>query len=184
MSLPRTYLMTPPAGAADPFGAGMSPRDLVRGLRQCNPGLCIPLPEHYDGWYPGKGAGQTCIWWGKPPTKVEKTDALKITSFWLDVIPEFTQLGAKGKIIRRGWRSILEKCIKSGAITAPQVERVFKIRLDYDGKDKLCPTCLRRGQRNKATGASGLCDMDEQVRKFTRIARAAKEEMQWQRRSL
>jgi hypothetical protein len=74
-----------------------------------------------------------------------------------DFVPEFTQLGPKGMIIARGWRSVFEKCIKAGAVTAYDVERTFNVSLARIGKDVMCPTCRKHNLKIKGEGASGLC---------------------------
>lgn len=148
--LPTTPLLVAPSDAIDTLGTGMLHRDLIRGLRNANPNLCIPDPSTWEGWYPGRAAGMTSIWWGQPP------HAPKICAFHLGVLPEFTQVTPDG-ILRRGWRDVLARVIKIGAASRESLERQFKVSLLTGAPDtKACSICRLDGLIT-TTEKDGLC---------------------------
>lgn len=157
--LPKTYLMVSP-DKDDPLGRTISSSDLVRGLMEANPSFIIPTPDQFPGWYPGKAAGMTCIWLGMPSAPGSR----KICGFHLGPVPEFTQIAPEGTILRRGWRAIFERVIKSGFVTKAKLERVFRVNLEYDGKAPWCQSCARKSMWVKAVAASGLCQVHENAR--------------------
>lgn len=157
--LPNTPLLVAPSMADDPLGAGLYHTDLIKGLRRLCPSLCIPDPTTWEGWYPGKEFGMTSIWLGYP----QAPGSLKVCSFHLGWIPEFTQTTPNG-ILRRGWRSVLWKICNMRIVSKFSLEREFKVNLDYDGKDKVCPSCQEDGIKEKSNHPSGLCDNHEAAR--------------------
>jgi hypothetical protein len=88
-----------------------------------------------------------------------------ITALPVGLLPEWTQIDPKGRIIAKGWRAVLEKVVKSGAAPRRAIERVFKVNLDITGKDSLCPKCRTAGKRVRGEGASGLCRHHDNVRR-------------------
>lgn len=157
--LPNTSLLVAPSDAIDPFGKGISHFDLIKGLRRVCPQLVIPDPSTWEGWYPGKDFGMTSIWLGYPQAK----GSLKVCSFHLGQIPEFTQATPNG-ILRRGWRSILWKVTNLHLATKHALEREFRVSLDYDGKDRVCGECQMDGLKEPSNHPSGLCDNHEIAR--------------------
>ena len=154
MAIPRTSaILCAPANETNPFGAGMLSSDLIRGLKILNPNLVIPEPDSYREWYPGKDQGMTCIWIGAPSAPGSK----KVCAMHLGMIPEWAQIGPDKVMIARGWRDILDRCIRCGVMTKAAAERVFKVDLTIDGYDTLCRTCRLDGLRSPADGKSGLC---------------------------
>jgi hypothetical protein len=153
MPIPRTPILCAPSNAISPLGTGMPSSDLIKGLRVLNPRIYIPMPEHYREWYPGQRAGQTCIWLGHPAA--EGSD--KICAFHLGMIPEWTQVGPDKVMIARGWRSILDLCIRRRVAAKRAVERVFNVRMDIDGKDGLCRICRKDGLKSPVDGKADVC---------------------------
>lgn len=190
--LPQTPLLCSPE-EDNPFGKGMSHHDLMKGLRQCNNNLSIPQPD-VMGWYPGKVTGHITLWLGRPwlgcvtgctHACTHKADGgKKITTFHLGVLPEWSQVGPDGEIMRRGWRSVLAKVIKSGAATKRTVHRIFKCNLDYDDWDGYCDKCRAEGKFEKADTASKLCDLHEMARKTYVAAKQQQAEVSDQMRRL
>ena len=121
MSLPKTYLFTPPADCPDPCGKAMITADFVRKLKLINPRITM-WEQFPDGLYwPGKKMGgkfgiKTSLWIGEPGG-----DSVKIAAIPAGVIPEFTQLSKDGNIITKGWRAIFDGVITSGAATKLQI---------------------------------------------------------------
>ena len=176
MPLPNTYLLGAPSDARNPFGEGMLSSDIIRGLKQANGNVVVPLPEHYERWYPGKKGGITCVWVGPPgaPTSV------KVCALRLGMVPEFTQLDAAGDIIDLGWRAVLEKAIRARVASRRRLERIFKVNLNHDGKDKDCAWCRKEGVVGvTASHGSGLCDIHEDVRLNVAGVRPIRDEWQW-----
>ena len=177
--LPRNYLLTAPLDAATAFGVGMQHDVLVKGLRECNLNVSVPLPDSYPHWYPGKANGQTTIWIGPP---FEATSR-KVCAFHIGEIPEFTQVDDKGNIIRRGWRAILEKCIKAGVASKRRIESKFSVILDYAGPDRACWKCRMSGKIRRATCPGPLCDLHSEVQKTANKAVELKKEKAWLRQA-
>lgn len=167
MSLRQTYLLTAPSNTDNPFGQTMTSTDLVKGLRRANPALSVPDPSLFE-WYPLKSTGHTTLWLGEP------FKGKKITVFRLGAVPEWTQLDPNGLVIARGWRSVLSRAIRSGAVSKHRIEHIFKINMDVCEKDDACPQCRREGLGTiLATCASGFCDTHDTA--FKQIQRAKRE---------
>ena len=158
-AVPATYLCTSPHDLENTVGAEILSDDLVRGLRQINSNLCVPLPEHYEFYYPLQRAGITCLWLGKPG------EGRKITAFRLGPVPEFTQLTSEGGLLCKGWRAVFEKVVAAHAATKAQIEAKFQISLNRSGNDASCGWCRRDGKIKRATSASGLCTPCDSLRK-------------------
>lgn len=158
MPQPRTPLLIAPADAPSNFGVGMHSSDLLRGLRKLNPRVTMPHPTGSIYWYPGQDAGMSCVWLGDPGNP----SSIKISGIHLGMLPEFTLVGEKGRIIRKGWRAILDRAIKSRAITKQQAERMFRVSLDYEGFDPICRDCYVQGKRTLANGE--YCDLHTSIR--------------------
>lgn len=174
--LPNTYMLGAPTDADNPFGNPMSATDLLKGLRMCNVNLHAPLPDAYGTWFPGKSAGMTSLWLGQPSMPESK----KICAFHLGIIPEFTQVGPDGEILRRGWRAVLRKAIGARAVTKRAVNRVFKIDIDTDGDDPSCTHCRIEGRLTKADSAGNLCSLHANVKKDAARMVEARKESEWQ----
>jgi len=172
--LPNTPLRAAPLDATSLFGGSILSEDLIKGLRRINNNIVTPLPEHYNEWYPYKKEGATCLWLGRPG------DGVKITAFHLGPVPEWTLMG-EGRLLRKGWRAIFDRVIRSKAATRQQIEREFRVSLEYDGRDKLCPRCFHEGMRVAGAGASGLCDTHESVRRAAKQMSEARKEARWNR---
>ena len=173
--LPNTYMLGAPTDADNPFGEPLSAHALLKGLRLCNVNLHAPLPDAYDTWFPGKAQGMTALWLGQPSTPGSK----KICAFHLGIMPEFTQIGPDGEILRRGWRSVLRKVITARAATKRTVNRVFKIDIDTDGEDPSCSRCRMEGRTTKADSAGNLCTLHANVKKDALRMAEARKEMEW-----
>lgn len=175
--LPKTYLLTAPMDVENAFGRGLHHADLVKRLIALNRRLDIPLPEACPWWYPGKKAGMTSIWVGE----AFKATSKKICAFHLGEIPEFTQIDDEGNIIRRGWRAILQKVIKSRAITKAAAEKAFAVTLDYDGFDGACVRCRREGTVRAGSPKDGLCAFHSEIEMVSVSAQETKKEKAWLR---
>ena len=172
MPLPKTYLCQAPQSIDNQLGRCISSTDLIKKLKKCNKQLTVPTPEQYEsqGWQfsPAHIEGQTSLWWGNPPgqgdidrnsTKANR-QAKKIVSFVLGPnIPEFTQFNSQtGLIEQKGWREIIRRVVMSGAASKEKVHKVFKVDLDYEGQERVCAACAKKGLRTKTTGgAAALC---------------------------
>lgn len=163
MAIPKTYLFVAPEGAPDPVGRGIPFGTIVKGLKKLNSRISV-WEQFPDGlWYPGKQSGKTCLWLG-PAGCDENTHSVKISAINTGIVPEFTQLGADGRIKMKGWRTIFEKVIKSGAATRAQIEAKFKVDLTIWGEDLLCKPCAKMGRRRAHNqGARKLCRWHEQI---------------------
>ena len=179
MAAPNTPLMSAPHDAVNPFGMEMTSADLIRGLQRINQNIRVPEPDHYAEWYPGKAAGMTCLWIGEPGAPGSK----KIGAFHLGQIPEWTLFdGSAKQILRRGWRSIFVKCIKSRACSRLAIERTFRVSLEYAGMDGYCRACFREGSRVKATSdGMRLCNMHHEVNLNTHRQMEKKKQARWDR---
>lgn len=144
MPVPATYLCTSPYDADSIVGHELSASMIIAGLRRINPNIVVPLPEHYDHYYPLKHAGITCLWLGRPG------EGKKITAFKLGPVPEFSQLDSNGMLICKGWRAVFEKVIKARAATKLQIERMFNVNLSTDSGDQSCIECRKQGKIRKA----------------------------------
>lgn len=165
MGAPFNYLLAAPSEGDDALGHGMHHNDFMRRVRVCNPNLTIPDPSVHT-WYPGKAAGQTAIWLGEP------LKGKKITTFHLGIIPEWTQIDPQGLIIRRGWRSVLQRLIARRCITKLAAERAFHITLDLGKPSDICQQCLREGRGRVPTkAASRLCDTHDKLTKQVSLNR-------------
>lgn len=172
MSAPKNIMMVPPVGDPDPLGNGMHSRDLIKGLRDLNTNLCIPDPSIWTSWYDGKDWGMTSVWDGNP----QQEGVQKIVSFHVGLVPEWTQVAPEGGIIRRGWRSVLDKCIRAGVVSRGAVERKFRVNLDYTKPSPACSTCLADGLTESTDNASGLCDDHEIARDNALKAKQARKD--------
>jgi hypothetical protein len=168
-------MLTAPLDMKNAFGQGMHHRDLALKLLACNPAFEIPLPESCPWWYPGKKAGMTSIWIGEPFKPTSK----KICAFHLGMLPEFTQIDDAGNIIRRGWRSILSKCIKSKAVTKRKVRTIFKTGVDYEGFDGACVRCRREGTLKRGSPKDGLCELHRMMDDLSSRITEGKKEGKW-----
>ena len=171
MPLPETYLCQAPEGVENQLGRCLSSTQLVKMLKRCNPEIVVPTPEQVisQGFAFSSAhlEGQTSIWWGTPPvaSEIERSatkpnkKALKITSIVLGpAIPEFTQFNPEeGLIEQKGWREVLRRVIMCGAATKEKVEKVFKVSLDYEGTERVCKACEKKGLRTRGYGANCLC---------------------------
>lgn len=172
MSVPGNYLLTPPRGERDPWGNSMHSSSLIKGLQQVNGSICVPQPNDTRSWlrvmahYGGDGeTSSTCIWLGDPK------HGRKVTAFHLGMVPEWTQVGPpeppmypSGRIIRRGWRNILQRCEKHGVASRRELERIFRVNLDIGPPDQSCQNCRMDGKLTFNVHASGLCDSHERDR--------------------
>jgi hypothetical protein len=175
--LPRTAVMCAPDRAFDQLGTGMPSSDLICGLKLLNSRVVIPLPEHYAEWYPGKRAGQTCIWLG-PPGHPKSS---KICAFHLGMIPEWTQIAPGAVMIARGWRSILDLCIRRRVASKAAIERVFRVNMDVGGKDTLCRICRKDGLRSPVDGKADVCEAHRNAQMDLAVSRERKKEHAWNR---
>jgi len=157
MAQPKTYMMVSP-DKDNIVGTAILSDDLIRGLLKANPSFVIPTPDSYPGWYPGKGAGMTCIWLGQPPPA---EGGKKVCGFHLGRIPEYTQVGLDGTIRRRGWRAIFERVMTTGFATKRSLEQIFRVSLEYDGKSPWCSRCARTGKWIASDSPRGLCATHE-----------------------
>jgi len=151
--LPRTKLLQAPGDLANTFGQGIHSDDLIRGLRKANLRISVPAPDVY-GWYPGKAAGMTSIWLGPPSELLGR----KICAFHLGMVPEFTQVDHEGEIIRRGWRSVMQKVMGIKAAPKARLERIFKVDLSIGESERACPKCRELGKYTPDVRGSGYCD--------------------------
>lgn len=172
--LPNTYLLCAP-NDEDPLGVGMSSKRLISGLRNCNANIIAPTPDMFDCWYPGREFKMTCAWLGRPSAP----GSLKLFAFKMGVLPEHTQLEPGGKIINLGWRALLSKAVASGAVTRRAVEREFKVTLEREGKDKLCPPCMKMGKQVKATSAGNVCDFHHFLNKKVRLRQSMTSDLRY-----
>lgn len=157
--VPDTYLLVAPDKAANVLGTGITSSDMVRGLRRLNNNLAVPEPDAY-GWYPGKAAGMTCLWYGEP----SKPGSVKVCAFHLGEIPEFTQIAPGGDIIVKGWREIFRRVIDRTPIRQSSLERAFRVNLSRSGDINLCIQCTKEGVREPHNGGRRhLCDFHDPV---------------------
>lgn len=168
MAIPNTYLRTAPGDVEQTFGRGILSADLIAGLQRINPQVQIPMPEHFDQWYPAQKEGVTCLWLGTPGT------GKKICALRLGLIPEWTQLDSDGQWMIRGWRSVFERVIATRAASSRQIERQFSVVLETDGLDGSCVDCRRTGQiRAAETRGSRYCAAHQEVRDMTQKGSAS-----------
>lgn len=165
MSAPGNYLLTAPAGEKNPFGTPMHSTELIRGLQRVDPRVCVPMPRDPKLWLKsvqhlgGDGStDMTCIWIGDPK------HGQKVAAFHLGQIPEWTQVAPDGRILRRGWRNILQRCEKAGIGSRRQLEAEFKVNLDVGPPDQSCQRCRADGKLTFNVHASGLCTPHENAR--------------------
>jgi hypothetical protein len=154
MSAPNTPLMVAPADAPNPFGQFIQSGDLIRRLTKLNKRIFCPDindANHIEAWH-----GVTSLWLGTPDGGGKPICGLR-----LGPIPEWTQISDEGILITKGWRAIFDKVIRSGAISAPQLEVEFGVTLSYGKADaNLCPKCVKEGRRTSGDGgARGYCEM-------------------------
>lgn len=142
-----------------------------------NSRVCIPLPEQYREWYPGKAAGQTVLWLGQPAAPGSD----KICAFHLGMIPEWTQVAPGGVMIARGWRSILDLCIRRRVASRRAVERVFKISMDIGGRDGFCRICRKDGLKSPVDGKSDRCEAHRDAQRNLQQHRERKKEQVWKK---
>lgn len=163
MAVPRTYLFVAPQGCPDPVGRAIHSTTLIRGLMRLNKRVSVWEQYPDSLWYPGKQTGKTCLWLG-PAGCDETTPSIKISAIQPGPVPEFTQVGIDGKILMKGWRTILEKAIKAGVATRPQIEQLFKVDLTIWGEDLLCKPCAKMGRRRSHNGGKRkLCRWHENL---------------------
>lgn len=174
MEARKPYLWTAPDDCPDPVGKAILTVDLVSGLKRINPRITI-WEEYPSGLYwPGKNMGgrfgvKTTLWVGDPGG-----ESVKISSVTAVCVPEFTQVSKKGLEIIKGWRSIFEKCLITGAATRAQIEKEFKVNLAIIGEEFLCSPCVKIAKRTPHNGGVlKLC------RSHENIARAAAEYLQF-----
>ena len=148
--IPNTYLLTAPE-FKDALGTSMQSADLIRGLRLANSRVCVPTPHGYING--GSAATGTGIWLGAP----HAPGSTFICGMDCGTIPEWTQM-ADGKVIIRGWRAILQRCITAGVASRQHLERIFRVDLLVGKKSRFCSRCARMREWVTATCASGLCD--------------------------
>lgn len=163
---------------SNPFGQTLMSADIIKGLRRINSNIVVPLPEHYNHWYPYQKEGATCLWLGRPG------EGQKITAFHLGAVPEWTLVGkdpgAKdARILKKGWRAIFDRVIKSRAASRRQIEREFRVSLVYQGKERICPRCFKEGVRRASDSAGLLCYSHERARKSAMRMREQKKEAAW-----
>lgn len=149
--IPNTFLLTPP-DQLDAFGRGMASADLIRGLRLANPDICVPSPHAYVNG--GPAATGTGIWIGYPHAPGSKF----VCGMDCGQIPEWTQMAPDGRVIIRGWRAILQKCITTNVAPRRTLERIFKADLLLARRGRFCSRCARKKEWKPAYAASGLCD--------------------------
>jgi hypothetical protein len=157
--IPKTYLLTAPAGESNPFGATIHSNDLIKGLRRCNNQIVAT---------PVNPFGMQSLWLGPPNTP----DGRKICALNAGPIPEWTQQmpGMRGMVEMRGWRSILETVWQRGAVRLARLEREFKISLGAYGGDDTCPQCRREGNIQSARGGLA-CALHNNVSVHVRAAK-------------
>lgn len=160
--IPATHLLTPP-DALDAFGSGMSSSELIRKLQRANPKVCVPSPHAYVN--DGPAASGTGLWLGPPKEPGSKF----ICGMDCGQIPEWTQVDPDGRIIIRGWRAILQRCIDADVASRETLEAIFQTSLLVGRKSRFCPRCAKRKQWNPVHAASGLCDDHDQAAKMARL---------------
>jgi hypothetical protein len=153
------------------FGTALHSKDVIKGLRQANPRIQVPEPTSWGCWYPGLDVDQTSVWLGPARQQGSKL----ICGITLGMIPEFTKIAPDGQIISKGWRAILWKCIRARVASKRRIERIFKVNLDIGEPDQGCRQCAKTGQHEKATSASGLCDLHDMIYKNAQRMKAAKQ---------
>ena len=186
--IPRAAVMCAPDRAFDQLGTGMPSTDLIRGIKMLNARVVIPEPDHYREWYPGKKSGQTCIWIGPPGLATSK----KICAFHLGMIPEWTQiapcnlctmLGTRcahaGTMMARGWRSILDLCIRRRVASRAAIERTFRVSMNIGGKDTLCRICRKDGLRSPVDGKADVCEVHRNAQAHLQMSRERKKAAAW-----
>lgn len=156
--IPNTYLLTPP-DALDTFGCGMSSSVLIANLKKANPKIVVPPPHAYVNG--GSAATGTGIWLGPPHQPGSKF----VCGMDCGQIPEWTQMDPEGKVIIRGWRAILQRCVTAEVASIAKLERIFKTSLLIGRKGRFCHRCARQRKWVLANGALGLCDDHDQVAK-------------------
>lgn len=146
----------------------MTTAEFLRKLRLINRNFCAPSDSVFP--YLVQGAKIVGLYLGDPTFDVTRTgkdkNAKFICSIPADFIPEFTQIGPKGVIITRGWRSVFQKLVKSNVLKTEVIERTFTVTLGREGVDVMCPRCRKDGNMVRGEGASGLC----QTHEYTRVA--------------
>lgn len=146
----RTPLLVAPASADSLIGAAMPSAELTRGLQRANPRLYV-----FD-----QDRAHSGVWLGKPGAP----GTIFICAFHLGLVPEWTQIDESGRLIRKGWRAIFEKVIRSGATTRPALERIFRVSLATGHATYLCSRCVKEGNRNTHNGGkNNLCDFHEAI---------------------
>jgi hypothetical protein len=159
--IPATHLFTAPT-SEDAYGVGMPSADLIRGLSLANPLICVPTPHGYV--HGGSAATGTGIWLGPPRTPGSKF----ICGLDCGTIPEWT-LYEDGKIITRGWRAILQRCIDTNVASRRTLEHIFKCDLLVGKRSRFCSRCSRQHKWVPAYAASGLCDDHDAALKMARL---------------
>ncbi len=181
MQIPHTPILCAPSDAIDTLGVTWLSADLIKGLQRINRDVFVPMPSAAPWSYPGKDFGHTCIYIGQPDAPKTR----KVCAFHLGAIPEWTQIDPTGRIIVRGWRSILERCIKAGVGTRAQIERTFRISMQL-GKpeEKWCFMCKRNDLKIRSTGGkSGMCESHEDAALHAGILHDRKNEQRYQRKT-
>lgn len=147
---------------------------LIEGLRKLNSNLFVPDPDNFPHLV--QGAGVVGLWLGYPANNTCK----RIATFPAAMVPEFTQIDQYGRVIAMGWRAIFAKAIRAGVVTKRAVERQFRVNLDYDGVDNVCPSCRKSGQIVKTDGGKlGLCSEHQQAKDNAARAAEFEKELKW-----
>lgn len=160
--VPNTHLLTAPE-FRDAFGSGMSSADLIRGLQIANPLVCVPAPHAYAAG--GSAATGTGIWLGPPRLPGSKF----VCGMDCGEIPEWTQMDDTGRVIVRGWRAIMQRCIDAHVATRKKLERIFRVDLLIGKRGQFCSRCARTRKWKPAYAASGLCDDHDAAWKTARL---------------
>lgn len=166
--LPVTPLCVAPSDLSNQLGRPYSTPELLCKLRRVNPALHAPSDTMFP--YLVKGAKLVGLYWGDPGNcDFSRTGWRKkarlICSMPADFVPEFTQIGPDGLIIARGWRSALEKVIRSGAATRAALEMEFGTVLSREGSDDgACWHCRKEGKTTPPNGGKeGMCDLHDSI---------------------
>ena len=156
----------------------MPTSEFLRKLRLINSNFCAPNDSIFP--YIVQNAKVVGLYLGDPSFDIGRTTKDKhakfICSMPADFIPEFTQIGPKGVIVARGWRSVLAKIMSERLAPVAALEAVFASSMSRDGRDAACPRCRKEGQITKGEGASGLCSLHEYTRTTMAEAERSKRE--------
>lgn len=158
MTVRATPLLVAPDNCDTMMGTPMLSHDLITGLRRINSNLVVPDAD--DRFRTAQFKGITSLWHGAPL----KEGSDKVCAFHLGPIPEFTLVDGDGVMVTRGWRAIFWKLEKAGYVTQTQLERQFRVNLDYNRDSSLCSECVRQGVREPHNGgAMRRCDFHDDL---------------------